>query len=179
MTTPTMQSDETLEDEISLLILDVIEKGGYDVSFKDDREVFATASLIEDLTDRLAALQSKPSEGWRVVPVEPTGQMVEAAIRCVVQENKGLEYAPWQVYKAMLAAAPSPPSQSSWRDIDELHAEIGDQIWGATSKWQRSLRLSDDFRPEDSPQWVDEDGRVWVPTHWKPLPSPPPLHEQE
>lgn len=63
--------------------------------------------------ERLAiAAQSPPgggSEGWEGVVRailtamrEPSGAMCEAAILTAVRENKGIEYAPYQGWQAML-----------------------------------------------------------------------------
>lgn len=50
-----------------------------------------------------------PAQGWRMVPVEPTREMQRAMYR----ELDG-KHMPWvieAVYRAMLAAAPPPPTE--------------------------------------------------------------------
>lgn len=47
--------------------------------------------------------------GWKLVPAEPTEEMIHAAIMTHVRENKGIEHSPYLSYKAMLAAAPPIP----------------------------------------------------------------------
>ena len=48
-------------------------------------------------------------EGWQVVPVEPTREMIEAAR----QHHEGEAYLPFSLYKAMLAVAPKPGDSSA------------------------------------------------------------------
>ena len=47
------------------------------------------------------ALLTAPA-GWKLVPVEPTPKMVEAAR----EHHEGEAYLPFSLYKAMIAAAP-------------------------------------------------------------------------
>ena len=51
-------------------------------------------------TIRAALLTAPP--GWRLVPIEPTPKMVEAAR----EHHEGEAYLPFSLYKAMIAAAP-------------------------------------------------------------------------
>ncbi len=48
-------------------------------------------------------------EGWKLVPVEPTGQMLKHGTLARTLGNGGSD----KVYKAMLAAAPQPPKEGS------------------------------------------------------------------
>lgn len=55
-----------------------------------------------DLSDYLDSITVP--EGWQVVPVEPTREMIDAAR----QHHEGEAYLPFSLYRAMLAAAPKP-----------------------------------------------------------------------
>jgi hypothetical protein len=59
-----------------------------------------------------AALQSQSNtDGWVMVPVEPTFEMQSAIIESVLEDADSVSA--WAVYKAMLAAAPKAPQQVS------------------------------------------------------------------
>lgn len=72
------------------------------------------AGLVGRIDGQLAGKVSEPAvpEGWRLVPVEPTKGMLEAALSDVVRETpKGLSMNALSArsrYQAMLAAAPKP-----------------------------------------------------------------------
>ena len=57
---------------------------------------------------RKASPTSAP-EGWKIVPVEPTGEMVDAGIRSLGTADK---------FRAMLAAAPTPPVSEDRKDAE-------------------------------------------------------------
>ena len=59
---------------------------------------------------RKASPTSAP-EGWKIVPVEPTGEMVDAGIRSLGTADK---------FRAMLAAAPTPPVSEDRKDAELL-----------------------------------------------------------
>ena len=48
-------------------------------------------------------------EGWKIVPVEPTGEMVDAGMRFIGTADK---------FRAMLAAAQTPPVSEDWKDAE-------------------------------------------------------------
>lgn len=58
----------------------------------------------DELASRLAEVESKPAgpapDGWKLVPVEPTEEMLSGALKFPAQTRKQ--------YAAMLAAAPKP-----------------------------------------------------------------------
>ena len=94
---------------------------------------------IEDAVGRLAALveaqQPAPSAavfGLRLVPVEPTDQMVQAAHHIDLSYMPGQEGADRAaIYRAMIAAAPQPAVQQ-WNDLigKETHADAdGLLVW--------------------------------------------------
>jgi hypothetical protein len=59
-----------------------------------------------------AALQSQSNtDGWVMVPVEPTFEMQSAIIESVLEDADSVSA--WAVYKAMLSAAPKAPQQVS------------------------------------------------------------------
>ena len=69
-------------------------------------EIDATDEILADIVEawnRRASPASAP-EGWKIVPVEPTGEMVDAGIRSLGTADK---------FRAMLAAAPTPPVSES------------------------------------------------------------------
>lgn len=63
-------------------------------------EFFGWDSQLSNLSDYLDSITVL--EGWQMVPVEPTREMIEAAR----QHHEGEAYLPFSLYKAMLAAAP-------------------------------------------------------------------------
>lgn len=56
----------------------------------------------ETTADRI--LTALSASGYVIVPREPTGEMIQAAILTHVSENKGIEHAPYLSWKAMIAA---------------------------------------------------------------------------
>ena len=67
---------------------------------------------IDQLERELALLKASPAsapEGWKIVPVEPTGEMVDAGIRSLGTADK---------FRAMLAAAPTPPVSEDRKDAE-------------------------------------------------------------
>lgn len=65
-------------------------------------------------------------EGWKLVPVEPTPAMVEAAFDAL--PNSPLEGRIRTHYRHMLAAAPTPPAQDDERAPDPWHAAIDNEL---------------------------------------------------
>jgi len=115
-------------------------------------------------------------DGWKLVPVEPTQEMVTAG-----KDEYGEEvFSPHQVtivYRDMLLSAPQPqpvaqPVQASeWKPIETapkncriLIGRVGHQ-WAVSAKWnERKEYWSTGQTPMD---FFSE------PTHWMPLPPPP------
>ena len=82
---------------------------------------FAQAALnlahVEATLAGAKQLEESPAsapEGWKIVPVEPTGEMVDAGIRSLGTADK---------FRAMLAAAPTPPENKA---LLEAVAEV---VW--------------------------------------------------
>lgn len=82
-----------------------------------DMDVIARAILADRASRALpsAALAARPEEGWKLVPCEPTAEMVEA-MRLPGSDDPDHEASsvghPWvreAMYAAALAAAPSTP----------------------------------------------------------------------
>jgi hypothetical protein len=72
------------------------------------QEIAEYAALITELA------KAVPRDGWKLVPVEPTDRMLEVALVSLA-ESTGEPLAhivrdPLFAYRAMLAAAPLPPS---------------------------------------------------------------------
>lgn len=61
------------------------------------------------------------SEGWRLVPIEPTQQMIDAARDCQdADPDASAEQEAFHFYRAMLAASPTPPpAQPDMRAVCE------------------------------------------------------------
>ena len=71
-------------------------------------------NYIDQLERELALLKASPAsvpEGWKIVPVEPTGEMVDAGLRSWGTSHK---------FRAMLAAAPTPPVSEGREDAELL-----------------------------------------------------------
>lgn len=107
---------------------------------------------------------------WKLVPVEPTEDMVAAGFDAVPSAHEGLIRARW---RCMIAVAPQPPSQ--WpqpRPMSEAPKDAVVLAW-----WPL-------FRGWFKAQW---DGRHWrnadgcsvanEPTHWLPIPPEPTKQE--
>lgn len=81
--------------------------------YSKDDAVSEAVKLTEAKCRENNALQSQAGtppaerEGWKLVPVEPTGPMLEAGRELHPTDNP----IPRTIYKAMLAAAPTPPHQ--------------------------------------------------------------------
>ena len=109
---------------------------------------------------------------WKLVPVEPTKEMVEAGFDAVPGAFEGLISARW---RCMLRAAPQPPSQwpaprpmsEATRDKTVLAWWPRQQQWAETTWLYFCNKWTCDFATNSSPQ----------PTHW--LPMPPKPTEQE
>lgn len=68
----------------------------------------------------LAALRAAvPADGWKLVPVEPTNEMLKAGVAAAVAQHDERPWCP-PCYQAMLAAAPKPPAQAVAVRVKEL-----------------------------------------------------------
>lgn len=88
--------------------------GGYEDGKKDGWEACETCHGIVDGKLPQPAMLSEQApcdipEGWKLVPVEPTEKMLEAAFLRI--ESEGIHTTPWlrgSIYRTMLSAAPKP-----------------------------------------------------------------------
>ena len=66
------------------------------------------------LLDAMSAALSAPAvpDGWMLVPIEPTPEMVRAAHNCMPPVSRKWHAAIKEKWAAMLAAAPSPQEQT-------------------------------------------------------------------
>ena len=89
-------------------------------------------------------------DGWKLVPVEPTPEMLFSAKESVKDWSEfGAEWleeegAAWtSAYRAMLEAAPSPPSEVTREEINKvLHDEIR-SCTGISLSQDGTLKLAD------------------------------------
>ena len=104
---------------------------------------------------------------WKLVPVEPTKEMVEAGFDAVPGAHEGFIRARW---RCMLAAAPQPPSQwpaprpmsEAPKDRPVLAWWPRQQQWVVTWWWsQRSGWFCRGYAPPGKP------------THYLPMPAAP------
>ena len=83
---------------------------------------------IDHLEAELAALRASPasaSEGWKLVPFEPTDAMIECGCRALGALYG--QYGASEAYRAMLIAAPPPPVSEDQRDA-ERYRKLKDMI---------------------------------------------------
>lgn len=89
---------------------------------KDERT--AAADLIDTLKEQNALLTVQVQEGWKLVPVEPTADMIIAA-------GDGYEtgevIGPASCYRVMIAAAPALPQQVKSEDARPLRASAQEE----------------------------------------------------
>ena len=105
-------------------------------------------------------------DGWKLVPVEPTKDMLEASwtLHSIYHPS---------AYRDMLAAAPQPPVSDGWIKCSDSIPEDSGRYWCYVEE-QNSLGKSHyqwncSWNGE---RWSEKDltGKV---THWMPLPEPP------
>ncbi len=164
MTTPDLTEARRLADEIDALIRAYGMPGRLNTEAAAAAMLRALADELERLRAQVAELKDQRAEaesmaanaearlraakvapaGWRLVPVEPTIGMQQAALN-VSRANvscgmtrmltDGCElWASAEVYRAMLAASPAAPAQqaepvtaSDWRKLVETAYELGKQ----------------------------------------------------
>jgi len=109
-----------------------------------------------------------PTDALRLVPVEPTRGMMDAANR-VDWTNEDERATIINIWQAMLAAAPaSPLPGGGWQDISTAPKDGTLIMVGAPDCGVSLVRWMLD-------SWIDEQGFTqgsW-PTHWMPLPAAP------
>lgn len=145
------------------------------------------AELEAEIAGGVQALSAAPAVpgGWKLVPVEPTNDMQKAADEWAA---KGFDW-PKAVYRAMLAASPTPPAEQQatketsggfhvWRDIstapkDGSHFVATGHNYGLYSEG-RHICVAQWFRGcwMETSAWNETSELIYL-THWMPLPSPP------
>lgn len=137
--------------------------------------VSGVKSLVDSCNSRRLRKASPASapEGYVLVPVEPTEEMLQAG---------RMQYEKWGSvhagYKAMLAAAPTPPS-TEWIDVSKQLPTNGDEVLCAlTDGCVRVL----EFNTHPEKRFIDRDtGKWWwiKVGHWMPLPKAPAMQEDK
>ena len=95
-------------------------------------EIDATDEILADIVEawnRRASPASAP-EGWKIVPVEPTGEMVDAGIRSLGTADK---------FRAMLAASPTTPVSEDRKDAERFRFMLDDHAEKTTRQRVREL----------------------------------------
>ena len=84
--------------------------------------------------ERLRASPASAPEGWKLVPFEPTDAMIECGCRALGALYG--QYGASEAYRAMLAAAPTPPVSED-RNKLELYGEL---LYAVASKFPGESR---------------------------------------
>lgn len=132
-------------------------------------------------------------EGWKLVPIEPTREMLHAA---TVQVPTWDDEASLRKYRAMLSASPPPPvAESGWQEIEtapkgervQLYNELWEDTYGAVQIGVRMDDAADIKWLFDSGMDISSDSN-WTeleltpedyePVRWRPLPAPPHIAEE-
>ena len=143
-------------------------------------------------TVALTAALSCP-DGFRLVPVEPTAEMVRCGEDALRKSGSGLSQldgrkAADRIYRAMLAASPAPAvDNAGWRPIETAPKEgteillftshMRDDFCDAFDAVQIGYWDKGNIGPGVHPVFHREPGwhlqKIGIPTHWQPLPSAP------
>jgi hypothetical protein len=110
--------------------------------------------------------------GWRLVPEEPTAEMLEASHHWLSSLDMRL------CWRYVLAAAPQPPS--AWRPISEAPKDGTDVLIYVADTAEQFVGY---WRDDSNAFVIAPNGRGgWTglkePTHWMPLPPPPSAGEE-
>lgn len=133
-----------------------------------DRTDFTAAPFVR----RILAITQAAPDGWVLVPVEPTHEMIEAGYQPWL--NRGNRKGPSVVrgvYLAMLSASPAPQAYG-WRPI-ETAPKDGTLIIAAHSNYADGIM---DCVLWSGGRWETQEGIGYMAgrfTHWRPLPAPP------
>lgn len=119
----------------------------------------------------------KTDAKWKLVPVEPTPEMIEAgdvANPTAWNEDTDLGFGcdvAFEVYRAMLAA--SPPADE-WRPIEtaphETNVLLAWQDWSLPGRWRMEAGMASWGWRNEVASTMSRHGEA---THWMPLPTPP------
>ncbi|CNL10579.1 Protein of uncharacterised function (DUF551) [Yersinia frederiksenii] len=149
--------------------------------FKNGREVCVMRDCDDEQLDYLP-LYTTPQlnspeipDSWKLVPIEPTQNMVDAHI-------SGMQLAGFsRAYRDMLAAAPEPQNQQQnipenipqgWIKCSDQMPEVGDVVITA---YQGCTNIGQMERSGKSYRYFTSiaSGRELPATHWMPLPAAP------
>lgn len=115
--------------------------------------------------------------GWRLVPVEATRKMRIVAIEADYMRTGGETCV--HIYRAMLAAAPSPPACDGWQPIETAPDDRQVLVWDGHHQRvaQMMTAIEDGTRDWVYARQLACEGSaiafVCEPTHWRPLDAPP------
>lgn len=152
---------------------------------------------LERLKEALAGNASIIPDGYALVPVEPTDEMIAAAMNCedVLFNSDGSFCVQFgNIYEAMLAAAPKPQNapqnipenipagkstltpdgwiSCSERMPDSKTGVLVAREFGRKGDWRMKWGTYIPGHPDAQDGWIIP-GASWLPTHWMPLPEPP------
>lgn len=124
---------------------------------------------------------------WQMVPKTPTDRMNidgHVATEDYIGRMLPEAFTP-VVYAAMLAAAPTPPPLPVWQDIatapkDGTRVLLGRFVDG--DKRDGYIAVDRYRRSQDGVGyigWGKFNTQHWPPTHWMPLPAPPPAKQSQ
>lgn len=118
-------------------------------------------SLLAELDHRRSA---NGQEGWQLVPVEPTPEMLLAGLQCAQQSESDLFITElMDIYTAMRRASPRGGGATGWISVEERLPPTTHHVLACNALGYVGRAA-----------W---DGRRWnhigKPTHWQPLPAAP------
>lgn len=154
----------------------------------DQAEDAALGELAEALAIRPQPSQAQQPaggvpEGWKMVPVEPTPEMMRAAEHHHELPTSSEDHRA-SIFRAMLAAAPTPPAAEGWQDIATAPRDGGRAllVWCPENLCTYLVYWGAYHNDDGSAYGRRCEG--WVifgrggplnktPTMWRPLPAPP------
>ena len=171
----------------------VCEKCGYlgDTSEHEGCDYLAWTTgeqlCIDQLERELALLKASPvgaPEGWKLVPVVPTHAILDVMFDAGIDRHDGDLTI---LYRAILAAAPTPPStEDRWLPIETAPKDrfvllAGPSGYTTIETVFSTGRMCSDYHVG---RWINhsnDDLTDWgfEPTHWKPLPKAPTMQEDK
>lgn len=132
-------------------------------------------------------------DGYALVPVEPTDEMIAAAMNCedvLFNSDESFCVQFGNIYEAMLAAAPKPQNapqnipagkstvtpdgwiSCSERMPDSKTGVLVAREFGRKGDWRMKWGTYIPGHPDAQDGWIIP-GASWLPTHWMLLPEPP------
>lgn len=86
------------------------------------RAAIALRAALEQPQNHVPDVGNMVQAGWKLVPIEPTEAMHQAAVRAIMHCTGNDDFPP-AVYRAMLAAAPQPPTTEQYSAVEQSQAE--------------------------------------------------------